>query len=67
MIEGLSRATDLDSRRRALHRCMRIAVEDLPLIPLYERNLVWGLRDGVAWEPRADGRVLAAEVSRSPR
>jgi peptide/nickel transport system substrate-binding protein len=64
LIEGLGHTTDLDSRRAVLHRCMRLAVDDLPLVPLYEGSLMWGLRDGVAWEPRADGRILAQEIAR---
>jgi peptide/nickel transport system substrate-binding protein len=64
LIEGLGRTSDLDSRRAMLYRCMRLALEDLPLIPLYEGSLLWGVREGVRWEPRADGRVLAAEISR---
>lgn len=42
---------------------MRKAMEEMPLVPLYTRFNVYGVSERVEWEPRLDGRLLAAEMS----
>ena len=64
LIEQAAQTGELEERRLLLGSCLRMVAEDLPLIPLFERHLIWGLRDGVAWQPRADGRVLAVDLRR---
>lgn len=64
MIEASGRTARLDERRRILQGCMRLVMQDMPLVPVYERNLIWGVRPGVAFEPRADGRVVLRDVRR---
>jgi hypothetical protein len=41
---------------------MELAAADLPVIPLYAAQDVYGVRDAVAWQPRADGKLLVAEM-----
>ncbi|HET7295410.1 MAG TPA: ABC transporter substrate-binding protein, partial [Vicinamibacteria bacterium] len=62
MIEASGRTARLDERRRILQGCMRLVMRDVPLVPVFERNLIWGVRPGVEFEPRADGRVVLREV-----
>lgn len=38
--------------------------EDLIGIPLFETSRLFALKEGIKWQPRLDGQVLAAEVSR---
>lgn len=38
----------------------------LPVVRVLERNLIWGIGRGVAFEPRADGRVMLRELRREP-
>lgn len=38
--------------------------EDLIGIPLFETSRLFALKEGIKWEPRLDGQVLAVEVSK---
>jgi peptide/nickel transport system substrate-binding protein len=67
LIESASLENQVKVRRATLQRCLRLAMEDLPLIPLVVPEDIYGVRDGVEWQPRLDGRVLGAEVRRRPR
>lgn len=55
----------LDSRERMdlLHRSMRLALDDMPLIPLYVRNRTYGHRSGLVFQPRQDGRIKLDELA----
>jgi len=64
LIESTGRTAGLDERRRLLQNCMRLTMRDLPLVPVFERNLIWGVGRGIAFEPRADGRVLLRDIRR---
>ncbi len=64
LIESTGRTARLDERRRLLQDCMRLTMRDLPLVPVFERNLIWGVGRGIAFEPRADGRVLLRDIRR---
>ncbi len=57
---------EFDPARRwdLLKQAGRIALEDLPYVPLYVREYCYGLRRGLEWTPRSDGLVLAAEFRR---
>lgn len=50
------------SRLLILEETMRIANEDAPLVPLFHRPDAWAVAPGLLWEPRPDGKVLAAEM-----
>jgi len=41
-------------RRSALQQLMRTAMHDLPWVPLYSDEDLWGLRRGWVWEPNVD-------------
>jgi peptide/nickel transport system substrate-binding protein len=46
-----------DRRRGLLQSCMRLLMQDLVLLPLYVRYDIYGIRNDVEFEPRAD-RIL---------
>jgi peptide/nickel transport system substrate-binding protein len=64
VIEEAGRSFSLIARRQLLQRGARLASEDLPIIPVYFADDLFGVRPGIEWEPRLDGRVLAFEVTR---
>ena len=55
---------ELDGTRRAdlTAQATRMAVADLPIIPLLFTRLSWGLRSDLVMTPRADGATFAAQV-----
>jgi peptide/nickel transport system substrate-binding protein len=66
LIESASRQSAMAERRATLQQCMRLALDDLPLVPLVTPDDIYGVREGIEWRPRLDGRVLGAEVRRLP-
>ena len=66
-IEAASRQSAMTERRATLQHCLRLVLEDLPLVPLVSPEDIYGVREGIEWRPRLDGRVLGAEVRRVPR
>jgi peptide/nickel transport system substrate-binding protein len=67
LIESASRQSAMAERRATLQHCLRIALDDLPLVPLVSPEDIYGVREGIEWRPRLDGRVLGVEVRRAPR
>ncbi len=65
-LEEARDARTIPARRDALQRAVRLAMEELPLVPVQIPDDVYGAREGVEWEVRADGRVLASDVRRQP-
>lgn len=63
-LEAARQARAIQARRDALQAAMRLVMEELPLIPVLIPDDVYGAREGVTWKVRADGRVLARDVSR---
>ena len=61
LAEARTAPTLLD-RRQALQRVMA----DLPMVPLVVPHDLYVLRRDVAWTPRLDGRILAADLGRKP-
>lgn len=55
-----------DIRGEALRGLMTVAARTLPVVPLYYDEAVYGVARGFTWRPRADGYVLAADVTRAP-
>lgn len=66
LIESAASQGVMAERRATLSQCLRLALDDLPLVPLIMPDDVYGVREGIEWRPRLDGRVLGAEVHRSP-
>lgn len=64
LLAEADREFDPARRQALLKRAVGIAMEDLPYVPLYVREYCYGVRQGLAWAPRSDGLVLAAEFRR---
>jgi hypothetical protein len=43
-----------------------MVMEDLSVVPLAATFQIYAVREGVNFEPRADGRVFPHEISRTP-
>lgn len=57
LIEEAAASSTRVSQQAALQACMRKTMAELPMIPLVERNAVYGVREDVTFEARADGRL----------
>jgi peptide/nickel transport system substrate-binding protein len=66
LLDEARTAPALFDRRQALQRVMERVMADLPMVPLVFPYDLYVLRRDVAWTPRLDGRVLAAELAREP-
>jgi len=64
LVEASGRTARLDERRSLLQRAMRLAMQDLPLVPVAQRKLIWVLGPRVDFGLRTDGRVLAKDLRR---
>lgn len=54
-----------DESRRLAHydKMMRLAMEEMPVVPLYHRLNFYGVSERVRWHPRLDGKLLVREMS----
>jgi peptide/nickel transport system substrate-binding protein len=64
LIEQARRTGDPARRQALLGACQRLAQDALPLVPVLNPDDVYLVRPGILWQPRLDGRVLAAEIER---
>jgi peptide/nickel transport system substrate-binding protein len=51
------------SRDTQMQAAVKVAVDDLAIIPLYQVNPVWAVRKGLHHSPRADERTSAIDVT----
>ena len=54
-----------DRRERLAHyrSITRLALEEMPLVPLYARQDIYAVSDRVSWRSRVDGNVHVADVA----
>ncbi|MEW6366990.1 MAG: ABC transporter substrate-binding protein [Acidobacteriota bacterium] len=50
-------------RLRYFERLMQYVLDQMPLIPLYDRLNLYAVSDRIRWTPRLDGKLLAVEMS----
>lgn len=50
--------TDLKKRGEMMVEAFKISIEDVSYIPLHQQNLVWGIRDTLSLQQRADNIVM---------
>lgn len=62
LVEEQERVFPSDEKLRHYERVMRLLLEEMPVIPLYHRVNLFGVAERLRWEPRLDGKILAAEV-----
>lgn len=67
LIEQAGAVFDMETRRELYSRAMGLLMEDLPYVPLYIPVASWGLREGIEWTPRLDGRVMLEGIVRTGR
>ncbi len=58
---------DLRQRQTALREAARIVMEDLPVLPLFIEDDIFGIREGLTATPRADGATRLDSVRRVKR
>ncbi|MFC4273904.1 ABC transporter substrate-binding protein [Achromobacter aloeverae] len=54
---------DDQSREQQFKDAVKVAVDDLAILPLYQVNPVWAVRKGLRHHPRADERTSAIDMS----
>jgi peptide/nickel transport system substrate-binding protein len=64
LLQDARLAPTLLDRRHALQRVMERVMLDLPMVPLVIPHDLYAVRKDIAWTPRLDGRVLAADLAR---
>ena len=64
LIQETNTMLDLEERQRRLQLALEMAGGDLVYVPIFSQNEIYGIRSGVEWTPRQDGRVFAYEMSR---
>jgi len=62
MIEASAGQLDQAQRLRSLQAIMARCMEDLPRVPLYIEEEIYGVSSRIAWTPRLDMMVLGKEV-----
>ena len=40
---------------------MRLAMDEMPMVPLYHKTNIYGVSERVVWQPRLDGRLFVRE------
>lgn len=63
-MEGL-RTSDDTKRDQLFQEAMKVAMEDLGLVPLHMQKNIWALRGAMTYEARADELTLAMSVKRA--
>jgi peptide/nickel transport system substrate-binding protein len=64
LIESASRVPGMAGRLPGYQRALRLAMDDLPIVPLWEISWVYGVGPDVEWTPAANGWFSAASVRR---
>ena len=54
-------------RRDGLWKAAALAMEELPVIPLYVPDDTWGVSDRIRFTPRADNELWLPDVLRNER
>lgn len=66
LIEENEQVLERGARLSRYQGLMRLALEEMPLVPLFIRTSLYAASNRVRWEPRLDGNLLAAEMSLAP-
>jgi peptide/nickel transport system substrate-binding protein len=60
--EEATRTLDDAAREKLMQQAMRMAMEDVAIIPLHTQKNVWATRRGLTYEPRVDEQTLAVGI-----
>jgi peptide/nickel transport system substrate-binding protein len=64
IVEESAQTLNTARRRALLQEALDLAAQDVPLVPLWQRELVFGTRAGVTWQARQDGRPYGIDMRR---
>ncbi len=64
LIEAASMSFSLVNRRELLQEAMRVAMADLPFVPVAAVSQVYGVRQDLSFRPRVDLKLLGREMRR---
>ncbi|MBI1723530.1 MAG: hypothetical protein HYR48_06455 [Gemmatimonadetes bacterium] len=64
LVEKSGQTFRMEARRPILEQAMRVAMADLPLVPLWVFQEVYAMRRNLEWQPRLNGMVFAFEMRR---
>ncbi|WP_376088697.1 ABC transporter substrate-binding protein [Roseomonas sp. CCTCC AB2023176] len=59
LTERATAILDDGEREKALQQAVKVAMDDLGIIPLFQLTNVWASKRGITYEPRADERTVA--------
>jgi peptide/nickel transport system substrate-binding protein len=62
LIEAGLEARDTEAARKGYEAAVRLALQELPLIPLYQNYDLYAASSRVAFEPRIDGKLVARDM-----
>ncbi len=62
--EKQSYVTDERTRKLMLQKAAKLAMQDLPILPLFIEDDVYAMKDFLYFEPRADGQIKLIDVKR---
>lgn len=62
LIEALPSSQNQRQRLETMQRIMGMVVGDMPRVPLYIEDEIYGVNAAIAWKPRLDLKVLGREV-----
>jgi len=62
LIEESRHAATIDDRLARYEAALRLAADDVPIVPLYDRYDAYAVAEGVEFEPRLDGKLVASEM-----
>jgi peptide/nickel transport system substrate-binding protein len=62
LLEQALATLDPGARQTLLVEGMRLAIEDVAIIPLHHQVNIWATRKGLTYEPRSDERTLAMSL-----
>lgn len=63
LVDEAARTLDMARRKTLLLRATRLAMADLPFVPLYVDQDLYAFRSGVSWRPRNDNFLIASEIA----
>ncbi len=63
LIEESEKIIETEERNQALNKIMKKVVEEKIVgMPLFETQVIYGVKKNIDWKPRMDGYILASEV-----
>ena len=63
LIEASGGITDENERKFMLQEQAKIVMQDLPIIPVYIEDDIYGVRNSIQFEPRADSEIKIMDVN----